>query len=277
MKRTRKKFRDADSSSNWLGTYGDMVTLLLAFFVLLFSFSTLDVDKWKKIVYAFTNEDLTEITEDDEIVITGLDITDNLIAPSITPMVSPSPTPNAIPTTLEKNNVYIPEFDTLYDEISTYISTSNMDDDIYIEKNSQGLLLRFSENLLFNSAQAYLKPEARETISDIAIILLELEHTISMVRVEGHTDSAPIYSKEFPSNWELSAKRSIEVVKYLIGKLGFDSTKVSVVAYGEFQPIAPNDTRVNKQKNRRVEMQIEPLYELEDDEKEELDGNNPES
>ena len=122
-----------------------------------------------------------------------------------------------------------------------------------VEINKEGLRITLEEygNLaFFESGKAELTEQIITNIDKIYPILKKLSQDYEII-VEGHTDNVPIYTKQFQSNWELSTARATAVVRYLISK-GIDPTRISAIGYGEYRPVAPNDTPENRQKNRRV-------------------------
>lgn len=105
---------------------------------------------------------------------------------------------------------------------------------------------------LFATGNADIRPEARETLDEIATFISTLPNSI---RVEGHTDDIPIHTAQFPSNWHLSVARAMNTGYYMLLK-GFPPQRLSIAGYSEYQPVAPNDTPKNHAKNRRVEIVI---------------------
>jgi chemotaxis protein MotB len=120
----------------------------------------------------------------------------------------------------------------------------------------EGLVITFSEKYMFDSGKADIYPEAKEVIKNIAALLVDEPNRIA---IEGHTDNTPINTPEFPSNWELSTKRATNVLKYLLEELKFDPKRLTAAGYGEWHPVAPNDTPENKAKNRRVDLIVRRL------------------
>jgi chemotaxis protein MotB len=120
----------------------------------------------------------------------------------------------------------------------------------------EGLVITFSEKYMFDSGKADIYPEAKEVIKNIAALLVDEPNRIA---IEGHTDNTPIKTPEFPSNWELSTKRATNVLKYLLEELKFDPKRLTAAGYGEWHPVAPNDTPENKAKNRRVDLIVRRL------------------
>lgn len=120
------------------------------------------------------------------------------------------------------------------------------------------VVLRLEAEVLFDSGKAVLKESARPALDNVYEIILDdiNRKGPATIRVEGHTDTQPIHTERFPSNWELSASRAINVVRYYLAKGLFTPDNMQAVGFGEFKPIAPNDTFKNMQKNRRVEIKI---------------------
>jgi len=123
---------------------------------------------------------------------------------------------------------------------------------IEIVPGAEGVILRLPGRILFDLGEAELKPEARKILDKLVPALKEYQY---QVRVEGHTDNLPIHTERFPSNWELSAARAINVVKYL-EKKGVNRQLLSAVGYGEYRPLFPNNTPQDRTRNRRVEIVI---------------------
>jgi chemotaxis protein MotB len=117
------------------------------------------------------------------------------------------------------------------------------------------MILQLPSGILFASGQAELSKEGQTALSEVLNILSEFKDR--RFAIAGHTDSDPIKSKKFKSNWDLSTARALTVVQFMIGA-GFPATNVSAVGFGEFDPVAPNDTDANKQLNRRIEIILVP-------------------
>ena len=130
----------------------------------------------------------------------------------------------------------------------------DMVDKITVQQTEEGAVIRFSDEVLFRKGSAKLRPEAFDILRSVGIKLLEKNP--KSIEVEGHTDSTPIRSRQFPSNWELSSARATSVVKFLISIVNIDPSKLQATGHGEFKPIAPNNTRSNMAKNRRVEVVV---------------------
>jgi len=126
-----------------------------------------------------------------------------------------------------------------------------------LEITERGLVITFLSEVFFDSGKAVIKNQAEETLSQISEVL-NTKVKDSLIAIEGHTDNDPIKYSRWKSNWELSAARAVSVLHYLIDKGRIQPERLSAVGYGEFHPVAPNDTPEGKQQNRRVEIVILP-------------------
>lgn len=216
------------SAPAWMTTYGDMVTLLLTFFVMLYSFSSIDSEKWQRLVESLSG---------------GSSVLENVVTT----------------TTLEGNQSLesrIQQFEELYLRLRQYIEENQLTNRVNLTRSDSEIQIRFVDNVLFDSGKADLKPEALEILSKITVALDTYKNSIQMVRVEGHTDNVAINTSLFPSNWELSTARAVEVLRFIVETQNFDPVKASAVGYGEYHPVADNDTDLGRAKNRRVDIVI---------------------
>lgn len=229
MRRRRRK-DEQNNTGNWLTTYSDMVTLLLTFFVLLFSFSEIDAQKFRSIMSSFQGG--AGVLEGG----TSLNLDENL-----------GSTEGLLEEDLEK----------LKDILEEYAESIGLGEEIILSVEERGLVVRFMDNVLFDSGKADLKPESKEILKSVAEILNREEFKDKLIKVEGHTDTDPIlYSKRYPTNWELSVIRATNVLRYLVEEENIEGNRISSSGYSYYRPIAPNDTRENKAKNRRVDIVI---------------------
>lgn len=126
-----------------------------------------------------------------------------------------------------------------------------------LERTSRGLVLTFLDEIFFDSGKAEVKPEGQQTLEKVATVLNDTVPD-SPVAVEGHTDNEPIRYSGWKSNWELSAARALAVVHYFTGEQGVSPERLRAVGFGEFHPVASNDTPESMRQNRRVEVVILP-------------------
>lgn len=215
-------------------TYSDMVTLLLVFFVLLFSFSVINVVKFQRFLASFQGVGILE---------RGTDI---LQETEPTPNPYAEAEPNFIdPAALAQAR----EMMETYQSLQNFLAQNGLEDMVEVRYEEGGVALDIKERILFDSGKADLKPEAMVVLDKLATFLDKLPNSI---RVEGHTDNRPINTPEFPSNWELSAARAIRVIRYFIEKHGLEPARFTAVGHGEYRPLVPNDSPENMAQNRRV-------------------------
>lgn len=214
------------SAPFWMLTYGDVMTLLLTFFVLLLSFSSIQEAKFKQAMGAL--QAALGVLKSEESVLDH----------------PPS----------ERQTTQLTVVDEIEDqmaEVIEIIQDAGLGDDIDVVPTEQGYALRISSPVLFDLASAEIKPVGRETLGRLADYLKESPYAL---RVEGHTDNLPIHTERYPSNWELSTARAVNVLRYFTEKEGVPSHRISAVGFGEFHPILPNDSPEHRSRNRRVEI-----------------------
>lgn len=241
MSRRRRSNIDEPKAGapEWMTTYGDMVTLLLCFFVLLFSFSTIDAQKFQAIMQSFQGS--LGILDSGTAIITPDDFITEAMKDDL--------------TTDQKQE--LEDFRKLEETLEQYLENYDLQSDILITQENAGLVLRFQDNVLFDPGKAELKPRSKEILEDISVFLQNPDFLKKSIRIEGHTDTVKVNpSSIYPTNWELSTGRAANVVRYLIEDLDLAPERFSIAGYGEYRPIAPNDTAENKSKNRRVDIVI---------------------
>ena len=131
------------------------------------------------------------------------------------------------------------------------------DKQVRLEMMQKGLVITFVADVLFDSGKAKIRPEAYASLNKVAKVLKENVPQLN-IGIEGHTDNQPIKHSGWKSNWELSTARALSVLHYLADKEGLSPDRLSAVGYGEYQPVASNDTGKGRQLNRRVEIIILP-------------------
>jgi len=254
---------EEEGSPAWMNTYGDMVTLLLTFFVLLFSFSTIDAVKWQELVNSLSGVQIVAISELDPNAPEVDDYTDGKFVitstePYETPTLTPSPTEQIIQgmTVAQAQEM----FNELYIKIKNYIETNNLGYILYVEYvDGQTILLRMSDKAFFDPGSAVIDNEAKAALEKISQIIEEYEYIIQMIHIEGHTDNVPIHNANYEDNWELGFGRANTVRKYLLDVTDIMPGRVVAESYGEYHPIASNDTEEGRAKNRRVDFVIESI------------------
>ena len=248
MSRRVSSSEDEGGGANWMDTYGDMVTLLLTFFVFLFSFSSIDNVKWQKIVGSFTGASFS--------VMPAIDFF-TASEPPIQPIGYRSE--NDLDDMQQQNKQAEEAFYALVSSISAFISDNDMQAMVVAHPETKTIILRFADNVLFTSGSANLLPMFTYTMDHVIELLNSHMDMIGMIRIEGHTDNVPMRSAEFEDNWALSAKRATNVLRYFIDSGLIDTDKISVTGYGEYHPIDTNDTAEGRAANRRVDFVLESI------------------
>ncbi|UCC69077.1 MAG: OmpA family protein [Armatimonadota bacterium] len=222
----------------WLLTYADMITLLMAFFIMMYSMSVISSDKFKRAASSLRAEfgpaearrSLTQ-------------------GSGLLPYARPGDTLTDLPALEEALQL-------AKDQLEEYIKKNDLQDVIQTSHESRGLVITLvSDNLLFPVGAAELRSPALVILNRIAGLLRTMPNRIV---IEGHTCSLPISTPRYPSNWELSAARACAVVRYLIDRWQIDSLRLAATGYADSRPVASNDDEEGRSFNRRVEVIILP-------------------
>lgn len=218
----KKDRSDAGESKDpvWLTTFADSMSLLLTFFVLLFSSITLEETKIRAMLGSLKGS--LGIMEKAK---------DSVVSP---PSVLVSPR------------------ESMVTELGEFISSQGLDSYVEVETLLEGIRINMRSPVLFDLGRAELKREIMPLLDKIAALLKNVPNEMD---IEGHTDNLPIQTSRFPSNWELSTARAISVAKYLI-ELGILPFRIGVAGYADSRPLYPNDTPQHRALNRRVEVLI---------------------
>lgn len=214
-------------------TYADLVQLILVFFVMLYAFSSTDVQAFRTVIAAIQG---------------SLGILDRgrAIDP-IAPLDQGALQLEGPITHIEPSN----QMRRLMEELEHFVQAEGLEGQLELEMQERGVAIRFADRVLFDLGRAELKPEAREILDRLAEVLRRVPNHI---RIEGHTDNWPIRTAQYPSNWELSTARATRVLRYLVENRGLDPARFSAAGYGEYRPLLPNDTAENRARNRRVDI-----------------------
>ncbi len=229
----KKKHEEHENHERWLVSYADFITLLFAFFVVMYAVSSVNEGKYRTLsesmVSAFSNHK---------------------------PMGSLS----IIKLPFEKRKeVLTTDPPKVKDNVRAYVKIANAIQSIKLPKGvsvksgARGLNIRISDDALFESGSASLSQEVKEFLDLIASLVKELPNYIT---VEGHTDSVPIKAGPFPSNWELSASRASILVRYFTEIRGLDPKRFSATSFAGQRPVESNETAKGRSANRRVEIII---------------------
>ncbi|MBM7703857.1 flagellar motor protein MotB [Metabacillus iocasae] len=267
-KRRAKKKEDEHIDESWLIPYADLLTLLLALFIVLFSVSTVDAKKFQQLSQVFNG-----------IVVGGNGVFEFQSPLSVEPLTIPmldEVDKEKIDETKEENEHVEEaedkekkedktevekkkdraELDAVQRKINDYIVKKNLTHQLSTLLTDEGLLLTINDGILFDSGRTEIRKENKQLAKEIAKLLVI--HPPRNIIISGHTDNVPIRTKQFKSNWELSVMRAVEFMKLLLENKQLDPAFFSAKGYGEYQPIKSNQTREGRAKNRRVEVLILP-------------------
>jgi chemotaxis protein MotB len=164
----------------------------------------------------------------------------------------------SIQTSVEKDEKDKLDEEKLLQQLTEYTSKYGIKSFINVDMDAKRIKITMANPILFKAGQSKLQPAIYPFLDEISKFLQSVPH---LVTVDGHTDNIPINTKRFRSNWELSAERAFNVINYMIKKENLAPKRFSALGYGEFMPIAPNDTPQNRGRNRRVEISILRSYE----------------
>ncbi|HLS20084.1 MAG TPA: flagellar motor protein MotB [Bacillota bacterium] len=253
MKKPVDRKKENDSTDSWLLPYADMLTLLLALFIVLFAMSKLDVQKYEKLSNIFKSEfsssyiPVIESIEED----TGEMITDH------TQQESADEQEEMKENVTDSMFIVSDQLTDIQENINAYITENNLTDTLGTKLTDEGLLITLSTDFSFATGSAYVNDEGREIAHEIAEFLYtDPPHEIV---ISGHADDRPMYNHEFKSNWELSVMRAVNFMVILLENDRLNQGKFSAKGYGEYKPLVPNTNKENRAKNRRVEVLIRPL------------------
>lgn len=242
MAKKRKKHKEEEEmSESWLLPYADILTLLLALFIVLFASSTVDQSKLEQMSQVFN-----------QVFDGGTGLMEQL-SPIDVPV-----TPNEADEDSE-SSAYIEDQQALagiQDSVDEYIAVNALEKQFATELTGEGLLVTIRDSILFDLGNAEVKEEYVQLTEDISDLLV-FDPPRNVV-ITGHTDDIPISSSDYSSNWELSVMRSVNFLKILVNQNTIDPLYFSAKGYGEFKPVATNDTAEGRAKNRRVEVLIQP-------------------
>ena len=234
------KPHEEEAGEAWLLPYSDLMTLLLALFIALFAMSQTDSSKMQALAQAFT-------------------AAFNMGGPAFFSGMGPSMSMPSTPSSgaESSNSAYMEENENLreaQEKLEQYIKENNLEDQVSTELTEDGLMIRLKEKALFASGSASLQGQAEQIVPVIAALLSSLPERVT---ISGHTDNVPISTAQFPSNWELSSSRAVNLMRGLMGaQPSLNPARFSALGYSEYRPIASNDTEEGRAQNRRVEVFI---------------------
>jgi chemotaxis protein MotB len=239
MARKRRE-EECQATEAWLLSFGDMMSLLCVFFILLFAMANTDLKTFQQIALALR-------------AAFNLGSTTAAVIGEASSTVSSSTAAPIFPENLPPQRK---DFVRVSAEMATLAKRLGIEGDISVNMNMEGIIISLSEKLVYEPGSAELRPEALEVLDEVAKLLQPINNAI---RVEGHTDNIPTNSPLYPTNWELSVARAVTVVRYLTEEGEIAPERILAAGNAEFKPLVPNTSRANRALNRRADIVI--IYE----------------
>ncbi len=251
MRRRRRAIDQRESHDNnerWLVSYADFITLLFAFFVVMYAISSVNDGKYRvlsdSLVSAFKSKPTSTLTTAES-------------EPNVPPAIIELPIKTS-PKTKEvsgKKLVQQKKMKRMAKDIIQALAPLVQDGKVRVTQSAHGITVEINASVLFSPAKAQLADNSRDTLRAVALVVREHEHEM---HVEGHTDNLPISTNQYPSNWELSTARASSVIRLFIEN-GVDANRLTALGYGENRPVALNTTLEGRARNRRVTIMIMSL------------------
>jgi chemotaxis protein MotB len=228
---------DNAGSMRWLLTYADMITLLMAFFIMMYSMSVLNMEKFREVAFSIRSGFGGPLEGGPGMM--NFPESRNSLLPSPGD-ITESSGPGAIPGVAK--------------EIEQYIKEQGLGEVVRLRVEKRGLVVSLvTDEVLFDLGRAELRPQAKRILAKVADVVRDIPNDLA---IEGHTCDLHIKTAQFPSNWELSTARATVVVRYLIERAGVKPARVSASGYADSRPLVHNDSEAHRMINRRVDIVI---------------------
>ncbi len=256
--RRRKKYldqRQSDNHDRWLVSYADFITLLFAFFVVMYALSSLNEGKYRvlseSLVDAFGRKGPERVAPVQRPLPPPLPLSRPLPLPLPRPRTQDLPPPPIIKPA-DPQAGQREQMRTIAQDILKVLDSLVRNGQVRVTQSNRGISVEINASVLFDSGQAQLRAQSERALQEVGKVLAPVRQSIE---VEGHTDDEPISTSQFPSNWELSAARASSVVR-LFAANGVGESRLSVVGFGPNRPVTSNDTPEGRARNRRVTVLI---------------------
>lgn len=261
----RRKEDPPKGSTAWMNTFADLMNLLLCFFVMLFSMSSVNEEKFEKVIASFQSTFSilpgggASIGEG-ELISSGISQLENFDSYYNQQLSSQSDgqTEEEKDITEAYEQQELEESEDMAQQLENALSQYGIQDDVEVDFNAEYVTLNMNGALLFDSASAELRDEAYPLVNKLGKILVTYDNNI--IEVEGHTDNVPIHSSKYEDNNVLSMYRALAVANYLRDTTTLDPAYIKSSGRGEYVPIADNATPEGRARNRRVEIKIYNSY-----------------
>ncbi len=269
----KKKKDSGGGAANWMNTFADLMNLLLCFFVLLFSMSSVDADKFEALVQSLEHS-FSILPQggssigDGQMVAAGvnqLQLLDQYYKEAANSASKEEGEDNEEeeqnPEQALKEEMAeagLKESEEMAEQIEKLLEEQRIGDQVEVDANAQFVRLTLNGALLFDSGQSQIREDALSLVDKLSLILENYDS--SLIDIEGHTDNVPISNEKYESNDVLSAYRAFAVKDYVLGKTVLEAGKINATGCGEYNPVADNGTPEGRARNRRVEIKIYNSY-----------------
>ena len=250
MSKRRSSDDEHENHERWLVSYADFITLLFAFFVVMYAISSVNEGK-----YRVLSDSMVQAFRSVEVNAAGDQI---VVPPQIVPSAQPAPPSPAQPkdTASEARRQSLArQMRSVAEEIKRVLGPLTRDGQVRVTEGAHGITVEINASVLFQVGEATLDDDAARALRAVAGVLGGAEFPIT---IEGHTDNVPISTLRFPSNWELSAVRASSVVR-LFAESGVQAWRMTAAGYGDQRPVADNESDLGRARNRRVTLLIESM------------------
>lgn len=246
MRRRRRLPEDHENLERWLVSYADFITLLFAFFVVMYAVSSVNEGKYRVLSSALVNAFSNTTGQP------GGQIT--VLTPGSPPLqAKPAGKPDKAPATASEKQVQREKMKNVAKDVMEALAPLVRQGKVKLTETSRGVTVEINDSVLFAPGQARLEAASMSAMQAVARVLANTDFPIT---IEGHTDNIPINTPAFPSNWELSAVRATTVLR-LFSDNGVASERLTAIGYGETRPVATNQTVEGRANNRRVSILID--------------------
>ena len=269
----KKKKDSGGGAANWMNTFADLMNLLLCFFVLLFSMSSVDADKFEALVQSLEHS-FSILPQggssigDGQMVAAGvnqLQLLDQYYKEAANSASKEEGEDNEEeeqnPEQALKEEMAeagLKESEEMAEQLEKLLEEQRIGDQVEVDANAQFVRLTLNGALLFDSGQSQIREDALPLVDKLSLILENYDS--SLIDIEGHTDDVPISNEKYESNDVLSAYRAFAVKDYVLGKTVLEAGKINATGCGEYNPVADNGTPEGRARNRRVEIKIYNSY-----------------
>ncbi len=245
---------EPDTSKAWLDSYADAMTLLLAFFILLFAFSLVDQKKFQEFkagVHLAAGKAAPTLDGGNGILDLGTGLSAQVVSP---PVLVDGEKADIPPPAEDQGEITEEDAPKLFEQLEEQIAAIGATGFVELERSPRGVIVRMDSTVLYQSGSAQIVPDGVVILESLAPVLLSVENHIA---VEGHTDSIPTNGGGgFATNWELSSMRAVSVLRYMNEFMEIPGFRLSAAGFADTQPKASNDNEQGRSRNRRVELVV---------------------